>query len=112
MSMAWVGGTLEGGFLAGNGDGTKYGGVHASLRANVPVEDIVGIVYIGMDFLDIENINGEKISQGSSHLGGGIISPVVPGIWFRGDMKFNAGPGTSMYINFGLTFILGAESNS
>tara|TARA_B100000749_G_C18450166_1_gene476219 strand:+ start:56654 stop:57175 length:522 start_codon:yes stop_codon:yes gene_type:complete len=101
--IGWGGVTTEFGYIGGNGEGVKWNDVHISARANIPVETLVGHVYIGIDLIDYQGANGEEITRGSGHVGGGILNRIAPGVWFRGDMKFNVNPGTSMYLGFGFT---------
>jgi hypothetical protein len=102
----------EAGFIAGNGEGVEWKNAHIDIRMDIPVENLVGIAYVGADSVFFQgNGHGNKLIFGG-HAGGGIMGHLSGSCWFRGDMKFGFSPGTSLYIGVGLVFRLGAASNS
>jgi hypothetical protein len=72
----------------------------------VPVEQLVGFVYLGADAVRYGPQGGDLSLLGSGHVGGGVQALLADAVWFRGDMKFNVNPGTALYIGFGFVFRL------
>ena len=97
-------GFVEMGFIGGNGEGAKWANLHISLRADMPIEGLVGILYMGIDATRFQGAGMEEKIFGGGHVGGGIYANISPTVWFRGEMKFNVNPGTSLYIGFGFVF--------
>lgn len=98
---------LETGLILGNGEGVEWKNLHVDLRMDIPVENLVGIAYIGADSYLYRGVNkGESLIFGG-HAGGGVMAQLTGGAWFRGDMKFSMSPGTSLYIGFGFVFPIG-----
>lgn len=93
---------LEGGYIGGNGKGVSWNNLHAGIRIDMPIEQIVGFIALGVDAQMYSPVGGEKKFVGGGHVGGGVLSQIDPDVWFRIDMKFNINPGTGMY--FGLGF--------
>ena len=93
---------LEGGLIAGNGNGVNWKDAHADIRIDIPIEHLVGIAYVGADTIYYTgNDNSDHLIFGG-HLGGGIQAALSGQLWFRSDMKFSFSPGTSLYVGFGL----------
>lgn len=98
---------LELGFISGNGEGVEWKNTHVDVRMDIPVENVVGIAYVGADANYYKgNGRGTKLIFGG-HAGGGVQSHLTGSVWFRADMKFGFSPGTSLYIGAGLVFRLG-----
>jgi len=97
----------EFGGIAGKGEGVDWTNIHISLRIGVPIETLMGIVFIGGDLHHLGGEGREKKTFGGGHVGGGIMSHIADAVWFRTDMKFNVNPGTSLYIGAGFIFRLG-----
>jgi hypothetical protein len=97
-------GFWEVGGLTGNGSGVEWKGAFASLRMNIPVETIIAFTYLGLDFTRYKGENTETVNRGGYHVGGGMMSLIGGGTWFRFDMKLNSQPGTSLYFALGLVF--------
>ena len=92
----------EAGIIMGNGEGAQWKNIHADLRMDIPVENLVGIAYIGADSIYYKGDGrGTKLVFGG-HAGGGIQLPLTGLAWLRGDMKFGFSPGTSLYIGIGI----------
>lgn len=98
----------EAGAVMGNGHGAQYKDLFMSFRVDVPVENLVGIMYVGPDFVYFKgNGNPKDTMQIGGHVGGGILAHAGGSLWIRTDMKFNVKPGTSMYLNLALMFRFG-----
>ncbi|MCB9025079.1 MAG: hypothetical protein H6625_02070 [Bdellovibrionaceae bacterium] len=100
-------GTTEFTANAGNGEGVSWKQLSLSFRMDMPIEELVGIVYIGGDMIIYETLTQEQKIFGGGHVGGGVMSVVSRDLWFRVDMKFNVNPGTSLFIGGGFTFRFG-----
>jgi hypothetical protein len=100
---------FEAGFISGNGEGVEWKNAHVDIRMDIPVENLVGVAYVGADTVYYTgNGRGSKLIFGG-HAGGGIQSHLSGAAWFRADMKFGFSPGTSLYIGAGLVFRLGSS---
>jgi len=98
---------FEAGFISGNGEGVEWKNAHVDIRMDIPIENLVGIAYLGADTNYYKgNGRGTKLIFGG-HAGGGIQAHLSGVAWFRADMKFSFNPGTSLYIGAGLVFRLG-----
>lgn len=95
---------LESGLATGSGEGATWTNLHLAVRAEIPVETIVGIVFAGVDGIYYQGVGQEKKLFGGGHVGGGVQALLGGSVWFRSNMKFTVNPGTSMYIDFGLMF--------
>ena len=97
---------VELGAMHANSLGTTYTNASLSLRGNIPLEGVYGIVYGGIDLHYYKGPTDPEFKMaGGGHLGGGIGIELAPYLHFRGDMKFNVNPGTSMYIGFGFEML-------
>lgn len=97
---------FETGVIMGNGEGQKWKNIHADVRMDIPVENLVAIAYIGADAVYYSGQgNADRLIFGG-HAGGGVQIHLSGSAWFRSDMKFGFSPGTSLYIGFGLSFRL------
>lgn len=97
----------EGGVIAGNGGGVEWKNAHIDIRMDMPVENLIGIAYIGGDTVYYKGANGKKHTIFGGHAGGGLQMHLGGEVWFRSDMKFGFSPGTSLYIGFGIVFRMG-----
>lgn len=102
FSHKWSRYNLEYSFVGGGEGDISYGNLGLGLRVDLPVEELVGFVTLGLDgsYLKVGGSNKQFI--GGGHLGGGVFSQIDPDIWFRMDMKFTIQPGTSMYLGLGI----------
>jgi hypothetical protein len=92
---------IEGGILMGNGEGQEWKNIFASVRMDIPVENLLAFANIGADNYYYKGRGtGQKLAFGG-HAGGGIMAHLTGTTWFRGDMKFSFNPGTSLYFGFG-----------
>lgn len=97
-------GFVESGVAVGSGFGASWTNAHLAARMEVPVETIVGIVFLGIDGVHYEGEGRSAKTFGGGHVGGGVQAQLGGSVWFRSNMKFTINPGTSMYIDFGLMF--------
>lgn len=92
-------------FISGNGHGVEWKNLSASIRMDIPVENFVGIAYVGPDMTYYKNANSSSNRMiFGGHVGGGIQVRMGGTAWLRADMKFGLSPGTSMFIGLGLNF--------
>lgn len=97
----------EAGMIMGNGGGVQWKDAHIDARMDIPVEGLVGLAYVGADTIYYQGVGtGTRVLFGG-HVGGGIQALMTGALWFRGDMKFNFNPGTSLYIGAGFEFRFG-----
>jgi hypothetical protein len=90
--------------VAGNGSGAQYRNLSGSVRLDVPVENFVGFMFIGLDVTDYTGVSQSNKLFGGGHLGGGIMTQLGGSLWIRSDMKFTFNPGVAMCIDFGFMF--------
>jgi hypothetical protein len=86
--------------------GTDFTTLEASLKGNMTLsQGLEGVFYGGGDFnyYSEKNQTNRQIAYGL-HAGGGAMMLVSDTLWLRGELKFMAGPGTSLYLLFGLVF--------
>lgn len=103
---------VEFGANSGKGEGAEWNNLFVSLRGGVPLEGLLGIVFIGLDLQAYQAGGESKKTFGGGHVGGGVMAHVAGNVWFRTDMKFNVNPGTSMYIGAGFLFRWGSEGGA
>ena len=99
--------TCEIGGTAGKGNGADWTQASASLRVDMPIEHLVGVVFLGLDVTRFEGVGRPKKIFGGGHVGGGVMTLLSRNLWFRADMKFNINPGTSLYIGGGFLLRFG-----
>ena len=97
----------EVGLIMGNGNGAEWKNAHIDIRMDIPVENLVGLAYIGGDTIYYKGIDGHSHLVFGGHAGGGIQVALSSALWFRSEMKFGFSPGTSLYVGFGLVFRFG-----
>lgn len=103
---------FEGGFIAGNGSGQQWKNIHADIRMDIPVQNLVGLAYVGADSNYFKGAGHATSLVFGGHVGGGIQAHLSGSAWFRTDMKFSFNPGTSLYFGFGLVWRLGSSGNN
>ncbi len=95
---------FEAGFIAGNGEGQEWKNLHADIRMDIPIENLVALAYIGADAVYYSGHGvSDKVVFGG-HAGGGVQAQLTGVTWFRADMKFGFSPGTSLYIGCGFSW--------
>lgn len=99
-------GVAEFGLSNTHAEGVDFTIFSASLRADLPaIDQFIGSVYGGLDFSWYRPEGSEdRKTETGLHVGAAMAVMVSNTLWFRSDLKFNASPGTSMAIQFGLVF--------
>lgn len=98
----------ETGVIMGNASGVEWKNVHLDARIDIPVENLVGMAYVGADAYYYKGADQVQHTVFGGHVGGGIQALITGALWVRGDMKFSFSPGTSLYVGFGLMARFGA----
>jgi len=106
-------GVIELGAANSHAEGVDFTTFTLSLRGEVPlIEGITGIVYGGTDFNWYQpQLQSERLTAVGVHLGAGGMMLVSDTLWLRTEMKFMGGPGTSLYLGFGLVFRASSGGN-
>jgi len=94
----------EGGIIMGNGEGQEWKNIHASIRMDIPVENLLALAYIGADNYYFKGQTGGQKLVFGGHAGGGVQVHLSGMAWFRTEMKFGFSPGTSLYFGFGFVW--------
>lgn len=99
-------GTIEFGLGNSHAEGVDFSTLSMSLRGDVPVGDgLEGLIYGGVDFNWYRPVEQtDRKSETGFHIGTGAMLMVSDSLWLRTDLKFMGGPGTSLYLLFGLLF--------
>lgn len=106
-------GFFEMGAYFASGYDAKLTQLSVSIRGDIPVESLVGEVFLGVDLNQVVSPGStETVYLGGGHVGGGVMALIAGDVWFRSDMKFNINPGTSLYIGFGFLVRLPEGSGS
>lgn len=92
----------EFGLITGNGEGVEWKNAHIDVRMDIPIENLVGVAYVGGDTIYYKGVGQSTKLVFGGHAGGGIQTHLSGLMWFRADMKFGFSPGTSLYIGMGL----------
>lgn len=100
------GATLELGGFNSHAEGVDFTTVELSARGDVPVAPgIVGGIYAGADWNYYSGKDQtNRVSENGLHFGAAAMMLVSNTLWLRTDLKFMGGPGTSLYLLFGLMF--------
>lgn len=104
--LSTVAGVIEFAGMNIHAHGVDFTTAEVSLRGEVPVESgLSALLYAGVDlnWYAPENTSSRQTETGA-HLGAGGLLHVANTLWLRGELKFMASPGTSLYLLFGLTF--------
>jgi hypothetical protein len=94
----------EAGILMGDGHGVEWKDAHIDARMDIPVENLVGLAYIGADTVYYRGADANTHVIFGGHAGGGVQAQLSGNLWFRGEMKFSFNPGTSLYVGGGFEF--------
>lgn len=99
-------GVAEFGVSNTHAEGVDFTILSASLRADLPaIDQFIGSVYGGVDLSWFRPAGSEdRKTETGLHVGAAMAIMVSDTLWFRSDLKFNASPGTSMALQFGLVF--------
>ena len=93
---------IEGGVISGRGEGAEYTNAHLSLRTEIPIENIMGLAFLGVDANQFKGVEQSRQLMLGGHVGGGVMALLGGNFWFRSDMKLSFRPGNSLYIGFGI----------
>jgi len=99
----------EFGFSYADDEGIEWMSGFASARMDIPIETLIGIAFVGLDFTNFTGA-GEDGSSVGGHVGGGIMTLIGGDSYFRFNMKLNSRPGTSLLFEVGLVFPLGGDA--
>jgi hypothetical protein len=99
-------GVAEFGFGNTHAEGVDFTTFSASLRGDLPaIDQFVGFVYGGVDISYFRPAGSEdRKTDTGIHVGAGLAVHASDTLWFRSDLKFNASPGTSLSLLFGIVF--------
>lgn len=99
-------GVAEFGFGNSHAEGVDFTTFSASLRADLPpVDQFIGSVYGGLDISYFRPAGSEdRKTDTGLHVGAALSMYASDTLWFRSDLKFNAAPGTSLSLLFGIVF--------
>ncbi len=100
------GGIAELGLSNSHAEGVDFSMLSASMRANLPtIDQFMGSVYGGLDINFFRPAGAEnRTTETGVHVGAGLLMHASSTLWFRGDLKFAANPGTSLMLLFGIVF--------
>lgn len=98
--------------FSGNGDGQQWRDFSADIRTDLPIENLLGLAFVGLDAYDFKGRGQGKRLIFGGHVGGGLQAHVGGPIWVRADMKFGFSPGTSLVISLGLTWRFGDSTSN
>ena len=99
-------GVVELGLFNTHASGVDFTTFEANLRGAMPASPGIDILYFGgldFNYYRPENEDSRKNITGF-HLGGGTMLQITDTLWIRGDLKFMAGPGQSLFLLAGLIF--------
>jgi hypothetical protein len=102
----------EANYLMGNGSDQSWKNIDTNLRLDIPVENLVGIGFFGLDVVDYSGPGKSSTFTPGVHAGCGIQALLGGTVWFRGDMKYEVGPGDSLYIGMAIIIRFGAGGGS
>lgn len=99
-------GLLEIGGFNSHAYGTDFTTGELSLRGSLPFGVGLDVLYYGgLDFNYYKPENQEeRIKEMGYHIGAGAMMSITDSLWLRSDLKFMGGPGTSLYLLFGVVF--------
>lgn len=95
---------VEGGGVFSHSNGVDWRGAFACVRMDVPLETLIAMAYLGLDYANYSGEGQSTVNKGGGHVGGGIMSQLGGNLFMRFDMKLNSQPGTSLYFALGLAY--------
>jgi hypothetical protein len=97
---------LESGIENTHADGVDFTSLTVDLRGEFePVPQFLAVFYAGASFYwYIPSGQTDRQTDWGGNAGLALMTGLTDTLWLRGDLKFNANPGTSLYIGFGLAF--------
>lgn len=84
--------------------GVDYFNYYISAKTEVPFQDLITVVYLGLDGHSYRTGLNNYTNDFGGHFGMGLITHLGGNTYWRMDMKFNVNPGTSLYLGFGFEF--------
>jgi hypothetical protein len=107
-------GSAEAEFASSNAKGVSYKLGSLSYRGEItPIQDVTTLFYIGPDVHYYRGTWDEnQYTVWGFHVGTGALLHVGGPVYVRLDMRFNSNPGTSLYLNFGLSIRTSATEGS
>ncbi len=99
-------GALEVGGQNSHAQGVDFTTLTVDVRGEIPVaQGISGLIYAGpvLNYYSQKNTSN-RLTEYGLEVGVGAMMLVSDTLWLRGDLKFMGGPGTSLYLLFGLAF--------
>lgn len=93
--------------VTGNGSGQSWQNLGADVRMDIPVENLVGVAFVGLDITQFQGPNSSTTFNFGGHVGGGMQGHLGGDFWARADMKFGFSPGVSLTISLGLVWRFG-----
>jgi hypothetical protein len=104
---------LEAGYTGSNSEGVTYNNLHASLRGQVPFQDLFVYGLLGADLTRIKGSDSSDYTYyGGVHTAGGILAHVADTLFLRMEMRFNFHPGTILFFGFGFEYRFGSGGSS
>lgn len=100
---AWA----EGSFVTGNAHGQSWHNAGADIRMDIPVENLVGIAYLGLDLTQFTGPGTSSQIDFGGYVGGGIQGHLGGSAWVRTDMRFGFSPGVSLMIDLAFLWRFG-----
>jgi hypothetical protein len=99
-------GMLEFGVANSHAYGVDFSILTASLRGEIDVApDVTGLIYIGSDLNWYRpTTSSSRLLESGLHVGTAILMKTAETISLRSDLKLSGGPGTSLYLGFGVVF--------
>ncbi len=99
-------GIAELGLSNSHAEGVDFTTLSTSMRADLPaIDQFMGSIYGGIDFNFYRPAGAEdRTTETGVHVGAAILMHASSTLWFRGDLKFAANPGTSLFLLFGIVF--------
>ena len=98
------------GFYA-DSEGVQWTGVSFGISAQIPIETLIGHAGVGLDYTRVETETAPADDAIGGHFIGGVMTSIDGGVLVRFDMKFNSGPGTSLFFALGIVFELGGGAS-
>jgi hypothetical protein len=107
-------GSAEAEFASSNAKGVSYKLGSLSYRGEItPIQDVTTLFYIGPDLHYYKGTWDEnQYTVWGFHVGTGALLHIGGPVYCRLDMRFNSNPGTSLYLNFGLSIRTSASEGS
>ena len=98
--------SIEGGAENSHASGVDYTTLTLDLRGELePMQHFLALFYGGVNFHWYAPVGkSDRQTDWGGNLGGGLMMKVTDTVWLRGDLRFDANPGTALYFGFGIAF--------